>query len=716
MRLELWGGAECTVNRIGNMHRDQLLATGHDWRLSDIDLIAGLGLDALRFPILWERVMPDAGAPRWEWSEVRLARLRALGIRPIAGLVHHGSGPMRTSLLDDGFAQGLGEYAQAVAERYPWIEDWTPVNEPLTTARFSALYGIWYPHARNEALFWRALINQIDGVRAAMRAVRTINPAARLIQTDDLGRTFATAALEDQAAFDNARRWMTWDLLCGRVVPGHDLWQRLCGFGFEERLRAIADDPCPPQIIGVNHYLTSDRFLDHRLQKYPRDALGSNGRRQFADVAAVRALEPGPPGLGGAIGEAWARYGLPIAVTEVHNGCTREEQVRWLEEAWATACAARDDGVEMRAVTCWALFGNRGWNTLLTGDGHYEPGVFDARGPEPRATAMADAIRSLRAPGNAVTQGQGWWRRSGRLTYGATARAAGLVRAGSPEDRAPVLITGATGTLGRALAGACRARNLAVVLTGREQLDLADSGSIVAALDRHMPWAVINAAGWVRVDDAERDSEACMAANATGAVALAAACAERGLPCVQFSSDLVFGDAAASYVESSAVDPLNVYGQSKVAMEAGVAALEGAHPVVRTAAFFSPFDRANFAFHVVQSLSRGEVFHASCDEAVTPTYVPDLCDAVLDLLIDGETGVWHLSSSELLSWYDFAVRITDACGLDPRLVVPVTSEQQGPRARRPRSCGLASERGELLPPLGSAIERFVQFMALHRAA
>ena len=52
--------------------------------------------------------------------------------------------------------------AGAAAERYPWIEDWTPVNEPLTTARFSALYGHWYPHAQDEHAFWLALLNQID--------------------------------------------------------------------------------------------------------------------------------------------------------------------------------------------------------------------------------------------------------------------------------------------------------------------------------------------------------------------------------------------------------------------------------------------------------------------------------------------------------------------------------------------------------------------------
>ena len=77
----------------------------------------------------------------------------------------------------------------------------------------------------------------------------------------------------------------------------------------------------------------------------------------------------------------------------------------------------------------------------------------------------------------------------------------------------------------------------------------------------------MNAAGWVRVDDAEDEAVACFAANADGAIRLSAAAAERGISSVNFSSDLVFGGCAAAYLESDAVAPRNVYGASKAAME-----------------------------------------------------------------------------------------------------------------------------------------------------
>ena len=491
--LELWGGAECTVNRVGQAFRDQVRESGHHDRLEDLDLFASLGIRALRFPLLWERVAPDRPDTfDWAWSDARLARLRELAVRPIAGLVHHGSGPIYTDLLADDFATGLATFARAAAQRYPWIEAWTPVNEPVTTARFSALYGFWYPHHRDERSFWSALINQIDGVRLAMAEIRRINPAAKLIQTDDLGRTYATAAVRDQAAFDNVRRWMGWDLLCGLVRPGHPFWQRLCGFGLGDRLRRIADAPCPPDVIGVNHYLTSDRFLDHRTQRYPAHLRGGSGDRNFADTEAVRVLDPPPPGLRGVLREAWERYGLPLAITEVHNGCTREEQMRWMADAWAASVQLRDEGIDVRAVTSWALLGSSGWNTLLTQPGCYETGVYEVGQGAPRPTAMAGLLRTLAAGGEAhpACEGAGWWRRPLRLNHPVVPRPAPMRdRACAPGWRnrhtQPILIGGADAEFAERVMAACAQRGLRTRIA-------ASADAFAHALEQDPPWAALS--------------------------------------------------------------------------------------------------------------------------------------------------------------------------------------------------------------------------------
>ena len=144
-------------------------------------------------------------------------------MRPIAGLLHHGSGPAYTSLVDPRFPVLLSRYARMVAERYPWVTDYTPVNEPLTTARFSGLYGHWYPHGRSDSTFVRALLNQTWGIVLAMQAIREVTPSARLVQTEDVGACFGTRQTRRQAAFENHRRWLTWDLLTGRVDDTHPL-------------------------------------------------------------------------------------------------------------------------------------------------------------------------------------------------------------------------------------------------------------------------------------------------------------------------------------------------------------------------------------------------------------------------------------------------------------------------------------------------------------
>ena len=719
--LELWGGHEQTVNRVGGVFHDQTVRSGHHDRLDDLDRFAALGLKALRYPVLWERVSPEFGRFDWTWTDLRLGRIRELGLRPIAGLLHHGSGPRHTSLVDPAFPRLFAGYARAAAERYPWIDDWTPINEPLTTARFSALYGHWYPHLADERMFWTALLNQIEGVQQAMAQIRAVNRAARLVQTEDLGRCYATRAVAHQAEFDNVRRWMTWDLLTGRVVPGHPLWGRLDSLGFGERLRALADAPCPPDVVGVNHYLTSDRFLDHRLERYPPHRIGGNAFMAYADVEAVRVALPAPGGLEGALEEAWARYGLPLAVTETHNGCTREEQVRWVREAWETAERLRVRGVEVQAITAWALLGTFDWNSLLTRHlGHYEVGAFDVRASEPRPTAIAAELARIAAgqgERHPASEGPGWWRRDLRLEFQPVFRTVE-----TPEPRAewraeagsrrPLLITGATGTLGKALARACEWRGIAYRLTRRDELDLTDEGSIGRVLDAAEPWAVINAAGWVRVDEAEREREACVAANADGAVRLARACRDRGLPSVGFSSDLVFdGRLQRPYVESDPPSPLNVYGASKARAEREILDLGGAALMIRTAAFFSPYDPHNFAAHLVRSLIAGEPFEAARDLVVSPTYLPDLVDATLDLLIDGETGLRHLANPAALSWADFARRIAVALNLDADLVRSRHAGEFGWPAKRPPRAPLATERGEIMPPLDTAIARYAAIVA-----
>jgi dTDP-4-dehydrorhamnose reductase len=718
----VWGGIECTVNRVENTYFDQMERTGHARRPTDLELFADLGITAMRYPVLWERTAPrDLESADWSWPDARLARLRELGIRPIVGLLHHGSGPRHTSQLDPAFPEKLAAYAGAVASRYPWVENYTPVNEPLTTARFSCLYGHWYPHRSSGRAFVRAMLNQCKGTVLAMRAIREINPTAQLVQTEDLGKTHSTPSLAYQAQFENDRRWLTFDLLSGKIIEGHPLWTYLRYEGASaQELRWFFDNPCPPDIVGMNYYLTSERFLDHRLDNYPEHLHGGNGRDAYADVEAVRVLPEGMTGPRALLREAWEHSCLPMAVTEVHNGCTREQQMLWLMEMWSAAVELKKEGVDVRAVTTWALLGTYDWASLVTrNEGLYEPGVFDVRGPQPRPTALAQIVRDLAAgkePDHPALGSDSWWHLPSRLfdSFRSSRRVSARVRGKrdgketNVSERRPILITGVAGTLGSAFARLCDSRGLYHIGLKRCDLDITDQPQIEAILDELNPWAVVNAAGYVRVDDAEGDCDACFGQNTSGAANLAQACSARGIKFLTFSSDLVFdGRKGAPYVESDPVSPLNVYGESKARAEREVLSAHPGALVVRTSAFFGPWDSYNFVTLTLQSLAESGRATATAAEIVSPTYVPDLVNACLDLLIDGEVGIWHLANQGAKSWYEFARMVAEMAGLDPSGVQSDLTDYPG-KARRPAYSALTSERGTLLPTLENALARYLR--------
>ena len=409
--IELWGGVEATVNRVGDAFFSQLAQSRHDERPRDIDLIVDLGISKIRYPVLWERVAPTClDTARWAPSDNALSRLRERDVEVIAGLLHHGSGPIYTSLVDPEFPEKFARYAGMVARRYPWIRGYTPINEPLTTARFSGLYGKWYPHASDPRVFAAALLNQCKATVLAMREIRAINSSAELIQTEDLGKTYSTSGLAYQAEFNNHLRWLAWDLLCGRMHKQHALWDWLikaCSVT-EDSLAWFAENPCVPSILGANYYVTSERFIDERTHLYPSCYHGGNGRSTYADIEASRSLATPTGGLKPLLLEAWKRYQIPLAVTECHIDATRDDHLRWITENWEATLAAHDDGADVVAFTIWSLLGSFDWNSLLTERrGYYEPGAFDVRGAAPRQTAVAALVRQLGFREPTVASGAG---------------------------------------------------------------------------------------------------------------------------------------------------------------------------------------------------------------------------------------------------------------------------------------------------------------------
>lgn len=703
--VEIWGGVECTVNRVHDAYYSQLALSGHDGRPDDLALFAQLGIRRLRYPVLWELLAPDdVDRADWRWADERLIALRDLGIDPIVGLLHHGSGPSYTHLLDPAFPELFARYAAQVATRYPWVTHYTPINEPLTTARFSALYGLWYPHERSDRAFVKALLNQCRATVLAMRAIRRVNSGARLMQTDDLGQTFSTPRLQYQADFDNERRWLTWDLLCGKVNMRHPLRRYLEDAGASgDELDWHVANPCPPDIVGINHYVTSDRVLDHRLGCFAQRCWGGNGIDSYADTEAVRALPDYVPGFRRSLAQAWDRYSIPVALTEVHLGCVREEQLRWLHGAWRAAQSAASEGVNVVALTAWALLGSFNWDSLLTrDDGHYEPGAFDVRGGKVRPTALATAVARLAREGLSshprIVRQEGWWQRPSRIEA-STPESRRRPEAPKRRVRRPLLIAGARGCLGRAFVRACMHREMPAAPMQRRELDICSPESIERALDEVRPWAVVNAAGYVERDDAVRDRMRCSRENVAGPVMLAAACARRDIPLLTFSSEHVFdGLATRPYVESSATNPVCSYGMNQRSAEQAIQRNHDRALIVRTSSIFGDSSGQTLLARALRCLATGGAFSAP-NQVLSPTYAPDLAQVTLDLLIDAEKGIWHVVNRGHVSVRALIERAAATLQIS---LERLRDDSSAAPAYRP----LTSERGLPMPSLEDALDRF----------
>jgi dTDP-4-dehydrorhamnose reductase len=243
----------------------------------------------------------------------------------------------------------------------------------------------------------------------------------------------------------------------------------------------------------------------------------------------------------------------------------------------------------------------------------------------------------------------------------------------------------------------------------RSDLDITREENLAQVIRELNPWGVVNAAGYVNVDKAETDLQTCMAVNCEGPARLAALCREQNIRHLSFSTDLVFdGRKNSPYVESDPVRPLNVYGRSKAKAEQAILNENEDALIVRTSSFFGPWDKSNFIAATLAALREEQPVKAAVDVYMTPTYVPDLVHVCLDLLLDGEQGLVHLTNGEVVSWAQLATRAAIMAGYDVTLIREVTQRQTSWKAKRPVYSALSSEKGIRLPALDNALERFFE--------
>jgi dTDP-4-dehydrorhamnose reductase len=128
--------------------------------------------------------------------------------------------------------------------------------------------------------------------------------------------------------------------------------------------------------------------------------------------------------------------------------------------------------------------------------------------------------------------------------------------------------------------------------------------------------------------------------------------------------------------------------------------------ILRSGSFFSPHDTKSFAVQLLRELQDGRRPAAATDVLISPVYVPDLADAALDLLIDAEAGIWHVTNTGALTWLELARELATAANCDGDRVVEKSASEIW-KAPRPPAIELGSDRGPQLSEIRSAVQRFV---------
>ncbi len=293
---------------------------------------------------------------------------------------------------------------------------------------------------------------------------------------------------------------------------------------------------------------------------------------------------------------------------------------------------------------------------------------------------------------------------------------------------APILVLGRTGQLAQCLAQAARVRATPLVTAGRGDCDIRRRDGIDRLMDRMRPRAVINAAAYTAVDEAEAHAGDAFAVNEMGAAHVAEAAGAARIPLLHISTDYVFdGRASTPYRETAAAAPLNVYGRSKLAGEIAVCAAHPAAFVVRTSWLYSAHGH-NFV-RTMLGLAGREVMRVVDDQRGAPTSAHDLAAALLEMigriLATGGAptpGIYHAAASGETTWFGFAQRLFETWATlghrVPRLE-PISTAEYGAPAPRPHysvlDCGkLKRAFGIALPQWDNALDRCLDRLAQQR--
>lgn len=363
----------------GRVRHDQFETCGHydRWR-EDFALVSELDVRFLRYGPPFHRTYLDRDRFDWRFADATFGELRARRIVPIADLCHFGVPDWIGTFQNADFPELFARYAAAFAQRYPWVQLYTPVNEMYICALFSARYGWWNEQQRDDRSFVTALKHIVKANVLAMHAILARRPDAIFIQSESTEYFHAESpdAIKP-AELLNARRFLSLDLNYGRRVDS-------------EMYEFLADNGMTREEY---HF-----FLEHHLKHHcimGNDYYVLNEHRVRADGSTVPAGEVF--GYAEISRQYYSRYRLPIMHTETNlvQGPQGDEPTQWLWKAWANVLRVRNDGVPIVGFTWYSLTDQTDWDVALREiNGRVHPvGLYDlAREPRPVAHAYRQLI------------------------------------------------------------------------------------------------------------------------------------------------------------------------------------------------------------------------------------------------------------------------------------------------------------------------------------
>ncbi len=277
------------------------------------------------------------------------------------------------------------------------------------------------------------------------------------------------------------------------------------------------------------------------------------------------------------------------------------------------------------------------------------------------------------------------------------------------------LIIGASGQIGGTLAALCVRRRIEVYGTSRKgqgflYLDLADPVSIKDAFEKSTPDLVLLCSAMTHVDNCERDPELARKVNAAGPALVAEECRRAGSKLVYFSTEYVFDGTSGPYGEGDPVNPVSVYGRTKLEGERAALGLKGALAVRTTVVYSHNPASKNFIMQLISNHRSKAAMRVPSDQFSNPTYAADLAAAVLDLAEKDASGIYNVVGPDWLSRYDFALKACAAFGFDPAFLEPKLTAELGQAALRPLKAGLKTEKlarklGRGLPPADDSLRK-----------